>query len=118
MRPLPPQLQHLLFTLSFGFAALAVATQNAFAQTPPAQTPPTQCGPRDAVLLALGERFGEGRRAIGLTGQGHVMEMFINAETGTWTITATTPAGMMCLIASGTGYEETAAPAPVKGSPV
>lgn len=115
MRPLPPHLQNTLFTLSFGFAALVVATQNAFAQSPPAQAVASQCGPREAVLMALAERYGEGRRAIGLAGQNHVMEMFTNAETGTWTITATTPAGVMCLIASGTGYEAVDTPAPAKG---
>ncbi len=113
MPPLPPHIQQTLFTLSFGFAALVMATQNVFAQTEPAQ-----CGPRDAVLGALGAHFGEGRRAIGLASHGHVMEMFTNAQTGTWTITATTPAGVMCLIASGTGYEDVTTPAPAKGTPI
>ncbi|MDZ7906223.1 MAG: hypothetical protein U5N55_10935, partial [Cypionkella sp.] len=106
-------MQKSLFTLSFGFAALLWATQHAVAQTPPAQ----QCGPREAVLMALAERYGEGRRAIGLAGTAHVMEMFTNAETGTWTITATTAQGMMCLIASGTGYEAVDEAAPAKGEP-
>lgn len=113
MRPLPPHLHNTMLTLTFGCAALVIAAQSAFAQTPP--TP--QCGPREAVLMTLAERYGEGRRAIGLAGQGHMMEVFSNAETGTWTITATTPQGMMCLIASGGALEWIFEPAPAKGRP-
>lgn len=103
-----------LFTLSFGFAALIVAVQNAHGQTPP----PAQCAPRAEVVQALGQKYGEARRAMGIAGQSNVMEMFSNAATGTWTITATAPNGLMCLIASGSHLEFVTDPAPAKGSPV
>lgn len=74
------------------------------------------CAPRDTVLGHLSERFGEGRRAIGLVGQNQVMELFASSETGTWTITVTLPDGRMCLVVAGQAFEsvsEAAAPAGV-----
>lgn len=121
-RPMSPHLTKTFFTLSFGFAALIFAVQHAQGQTPPAQahpaqTPPTQCAPRADVLQALGSKYGEARRAIGIAGQSNVMELFANPTTGTWTITATAPNGLMCLLASGSNLEFVTDPAPAKGSP-
>ena len=112
-----PHLSKTLFTLSFGFAALIFAVQHAHGQTPLPQTPSSQCAPRADVLQALGSKYGEARRAIGIAGQTNVMELFANPETGTWTITATAPNGSMCLLASGSNLEFVTDPAPAKGSP-
>lgn len=103
-------LQKRLFALTFGFALLIFATQNAHAQTP-------QCAPRPDVLTALATKYGEARRGIGIAGQNAVMELFVNPSTGTWTIIATSPDGKTCLIASGSNFEMTQDPAPAKGSP-
>ncbi len=103
-------LQKRLFALSFGFALLIFATQNAHAQTP-------QCASRPDVLAALATQYGEARRGIGIAGQNAVMELFVNPSTGTWTIIATSPDGKTCLIASGSNFEMTQDPAPAKGSP-
>lgn len=107
---MPNPLQKHLFALSFGFALLMFAAQNAFAQ-------PSQCAPRPDVLAALATKYGEARRAIGIAGQTSVMELFVNPSTGTWTIIATSPDGTTCLIASGGSFEMTDDPAPAKGSP-
>lgn len=109
---MPSHLLRTLFTLSFGFTAWILATQHAAAQ---AQGP--QCGPRAEVLQALGNTYGEARRAIGIAGQNNVMEMFSNPDTGTWTVTATNPNGLTCLIASGSSFEAVDEPAPAKGAP-
>ena len=63
-----------------------------------------QCAPRAAILTALSQHFAETRRAIGVTPSA-VVEVFANPKTGTWTITATDPKGMTCLIASGAGFQ-------------
>ena len=107
---MPSHLQTRLFALSFGFALLIFATQNAHAQV-------AQCAPRTDVLTALATKYGEARRGIGIAGQNAVMELFVNPSTGTWTIIATTPDGKTCLIASGSNFEGTSDPAPAKGSP-
>jgi hypothetical protein len=69
------------------------------------QTAAQNCGPRDVVIMALAERYGEGRQGIGLGGNQQVVEIFANLDTGTWTITVTLPTGIMCLVASGQSYE-------------
>jgi len=43
--------------------------------------------------------------ATALGEQGMVIETFASADTGTWTITVTTPNGLTCLVASGQSCE-------------
>lgn len=75
------------------------------------------CGPRAMVLAALADQFGESRRGYGLAGEAAVMEVFASDETGTWTITITTPDGVTCLAASGVGFETLAESLPPPGDP-
>lgn len=74
------------------------------------------CAPRDIVVERLADGFGESRQSIGLGAQGAVVEVFASTETGTWTITVTTPTGMTCLVASGQAYETLAEVLPPKRS--
>ena len=69
-----------------------------------AQTAP-QCGPRAAVVKTLAEKYAETRRSIGISANNLVMEVYAATESGTWTITVTTPQGQTCLVASGQGFE-------------
>ncbi|KIC31780.1 hypothetical protein [Leisingera sp. ANG-S5] len=71
----------------------------------PAAAQSRNCAPRDAVIKRLAEKYGESRQSIGMGQQGMVMETFASADTGSWTITVTTPNGMTCLVASGQSYE-------------
>lgn len=64
-----------------------------------------QCGPRDAVVEQLENRFSESRQAMGLAANNAVVELYANPATGTWTITATMASGLTCLIASGEAYQ-------------
>ncbi|WP_028955929.1 hypothetical protein [Sulfitobacter sp. 20_GPM-1509m] len=63
-----------------------------------------QRGPRDDVVKRLAELFGESRQSIGVAANGVVVETFAS-ESGSWTITATMPDGLMCLVASGEWFE-------------
>ncbi len=101
--------QNMLFALSLGFGGLILATHAA-------QSAP-QCGPRDTVMAALADQYGETRRGMGLAGNQAVIEVFASDQTGTWTITATLPDGRTCLVASGQGYEVTSDALPPKGDP-
>ncbi|WP_412073887.1 hypothetical protein [Tritonibacter mobilis] len=94
-----------LFTIAAGLA-LVVSSQMAAAQS-------QNCAPRDMVVKRLAERYGESRQSIGMGQQGMVMETFASNETGSWTITVTTPNGMTCLVASGQSYEVLAEALPV-----
>jgi hypothetical protein len=63
------------------------------------------CGERDAIVQSLAEGYGESRQSVGLGANNSLVEVFASTETGTWTITVTTPNGLMCLLASGQAYE-------------
>lgn len=95
--------------LSLGIGALILATNQAFGQT-------QNCGSRDVVVQRLSETYGETRQSIGLGPNNRVIEVFASTETGTWTITVTSPNGMTCLVASGQAFESLAEVSPAKGS--
>lgn len=99
----------MMFAMSFGFAALIFATQNAFAAP--------NCAERSVVLNELSAKYRETRRAVGLAANNTMMEMFASADTGTWTLTVTMPNGTTCLVASGDGFETVTETLPVAGDP-
>ena len=74
------------------------------------------CGPREMVVDRLAEGYGETRQSMGLGSNNSVVEVFASSETGTWTITVTTPNGLTCLVASGQAFEELAEALPAKGN--
>lgn len=98
-----------LFALSLGFVGLILATQASFAAP--------QCGPRAMILEQLTAKYGETRHGIGLAANTQIMEIFANAESGSWTITVTLPDGMTCLAASGQNFETITEDLPAKGNP-
>lgn len=65
----------------------------------------SRCAPRESVVDHLSGKFGESRQVIGLSGGEMVMELFASDDTGTWTITVTSPDGRMCIVAAGKSYE-------------
>ncbi|WP_010137373.1 hypothetical protein [Oceanicola sp. S124] len=81
--------------------ALALGTPPAAAQQPPQSS----CAPRDVVVERLAEGYGETRKSIGLGSNNAMVEVFASDDSGTWTITMTTPQGITCLIASGKAFE-------------
>ena len=86
-------------------AALAALAVVGFAAAASAQTQ-RNCGPREVVVDRLAQGYGESRKSIGLGSNNSVVEVFASSETGTWTITVTSPNGMTCLVASGQAFEE------------
>ena len=73
------------------------------------------CGPHDAVVARLAAGYGESRRSIALGANNAVVETFVSAETGSWTITVTAPGGPTCLVASGQSYQAVNEPLPPPG---
>lgn len=63
------------------------------------------CSNRDQVVERLSEKYGESRQSIGMAPKGRVVEIYASLETGTWTITVTSPNGITCLVASGQSFE-------------
>lgn len=74
------------------------------------------CGPRELVLSRLAEGYGETRQSMGLGANNAVIEVFASDESGTWTITVTSPNGVTCLVASGQAFEELVEALPAKGN--
>ena len=91
------------FLASLGFGALILAADHAAGQ------PAANCAMRDRVVERLASAYGETRQSIGLGADNHVVEVFASRETGTWTITVTSPGGITCLVASGQAFEAVAA---------
>lgn len=102
-------MEKTLFALSLGFVGLILATHAGWAAP--------QCAPRAQVLKTLGTKYTETRRGIGLAANTQVIEIFANAETGSFTITVTLPDGTMCLVAAGQNYEATTEQLPAAGDP-
>jgi len=100
--------------IPFATGALGLALLLVTAQAPNAQTR-TNCAPRDAVVHRLTSAYGETRQSIGLGANNQVVEVFASVETGTWTITVTTPKGLTCLIASGQAFEPVTEASPASG---
>lgn len=86
------------FAASLGFGALILAAGHATGQT-------ANCAMRAQVIERLATAYGETRQSIGLGANNQMVEVFASLETGTWTITVTTPTGLTCLVASGQAYE-------------
>ena len=94
-------MKHQFLALSLGVGAMILAADHAFAQQP------RNCAERATVVERLSATYGEVRQSIGLAPNNSVVEVFASAETGTWTITVTNPAGVTCLVASGQAFEVT-----------
>jgi len=63
------------------------------------------CAPRTELVRTLGERYGEARRAIALTNNGGLLEVFVS-ERGTWTILVSSPHGRSCVVAAGEAWQQ------------
>ena len=96
-----------LFALSLGFAALLLTPGLAHA---------AQCAPHDKVSADLAQQFGEQPSSMGLAQDNTVMELYASA-TGSWTLTATLPSGLTCLVAAGQNFETVTQTQAAKGDP-
>jgi hypothetical protein len=63
------------------------------------------CGPHAELAVALERRYDEKPQFVGLTGQGHLIEVFASVRSGSWTIMLTSPQGVSCLIADGESWQ-------------
>jgi hypothetical protein len=108
--------------------AQTAPAQTTVGQTAPAQIIPDQptpaqmtrtrmiCGKRTDIVRQLGEKYGETRRSMGLSGGQGVVELYASDETGSWTILITTPKGTACMMAAGQAFQ--VEPAVMAGNPV
>lgn len=65
----------------------------------------TVCGERGQIIGRLAAQHQEMRVAFGVSTNGDLMEVFVSKK-GSWTITITRPAGIICLIAVGSHWTQ------------
>ena len=73
------------------------------------------CGPREQGVEYLRSQYGETVQGLGMDAAGTVVEVWANLTSGTWTITASTAAGLLCVIGSGDNYVAVNEPQGVDG---
>lgn len=91
-----------LFALSLGIGGMFWIALAAQAQT-------TNCAERGQIVRQLQERFGEHRQGMGLQGGQSIVEVFVSADSRTWSILLTRPNGISCLVAAGQGWDSSTA---------
>jgi hypothetical protein len=111
-------MMNTMFKMTMALGLMVLATGQVSGQTAGQNSEQTNrnCAPRQIVLERLATKYGETRQSIGLGANNAVVEMFASTETGTWTITVTTPEGLTCLVASGQSFETLAEALPAKGN--
>ncbi len=65
--------------------------------------------PRAEIVKQLGDAYAEAPVAIGLTGNGSVIELFTTGDGSTWTIVITSPDGLSRVVAAGENWMSTRA---------
>jgi len=68
------------------------------------------CGPRDGIVKRLAEVYKESPRAMGIVGNGNLVEVFVS-ESGSWTMMVTVPGRPTCVFSAGNNWRSLAAPA-------
>ena len=69
----------------------------------------TVCALRAAIVPSLEAEYGEIAVGGGLLPDGRLLELFVSA-TGTFTVVATNPQGLSCVVAVGTDWEVPVSP--------
>lgn len=73
-----------------------------FAQQPAPRGPP--CAERTHIAQQLRETFSEHAAGSGLAESGLLFELYVG-PSGSWTLLATTPGGVSCLLGAGEAWE-------------
>jgi hypothetical protein len=86
-------------SLVAAFTAISLVSIAARAEAAP------QCGNHDKIVDALGEKFKETRRVMGVVNSKTVMEIFMSPQ-GTWSIVITDTSGNSCITAFGEDWQD------------
>lgn len=68
------------------------------------------CVPFDQISQQLADQYGETPHQIGVSTFGHILLLFTNNETGTWTIIARRPNNLGCMMDAGDRFGGIAPP--------
>ena len=67
------------------------------------------CLSLDKMVVALSKGKGEHLLTVGMMPNGNLLSQFVNLESETFTVTATRPDGMTCIMADGVSFSMTTA---------
>jgi len=67
----------------------------------PAVAAEQYCLTRDVIVERLGAEYAEQAIALGLAGNGTIVEVFSTDSGSTWTIVVSSPGGRSCVVAAG-----------------
>jgi hypothetical protein len=70
----------------------------------PAEAAPKLCGERGQILEGLAQKYEETPQALGLSGDGGVIEVLVSPEGG-WTMLITYPRRPTCVVATGEAWQ-------------
>ena len=73
-------------------------------ETPGAATPPRSCMTHDGAGEKLRAEYGEKILGHGVSGDGTLVEIYL-AQSGSFTVIKTTPAGLSCVVDFGEGWQ-------------
>jgi hypothetical protein len=62
------------------------------------------CAPSAEVIARLADKYGETLQAEGLRGGTSIVQIYANAETGTWTVLDVGVSGLACMISAGEAW--------------
>ena len=85
-----------------GLAALALLCGSVVGK--PAEAAPKLCGDRHQILERLEQAHEEKPQALGLSGDGGVIEVLVSPEGG-WTMLITYPRRPTCVVATGEAWQ-------------
>ncbi len=101
--------QSMRFGNSLG--ALALTFTLSFMMTPEVSAQEAACQTHASLATLLEERYAEKPVAAGLESGGRLIELFASADSTSWTMVTTTPAGESCVMAAGEYWLELERPA-------
>ena len=87
----------------FGYA-LALISAAVLSAAAPASAR-SICAPHDQMVELLNRQFSEQPAAIGISGNGQLLEVFTAGDGSTWTIVMTTPQGVSCVVSDGLNWD-------------
>lgn len=64
-----------------------------------------QCGPHKDVVAQLAIKYSEQPVAVGVSESGQLIEILAHQDGSTWTVIATTPQGLSCILIAGEAWQ-------------
>jgi|TARA_R110000824_G_scaffold79012_3_gene199229 hypothetical protein len=74
-----------------------------FAQTRLAAKDCVPMAKKDKLLNALSAKYNEKQIFVAVSDKGHMITVYVNVETGTWTILGVSPTNYLCILDTGSG---------------